>query len=56
MSSQEFAVPHIEWLSWFPPYRRFVVWQSRRQGRNPYTGEITDELSTTVREAWGIGQ
>jgi len=38
----ELKVPHTEWLTWFPPYVRFVEWQSRAQGVNPYTGKTIE--------------
>lgn len=46
---KELKVPHIEWLTWFPPYVRFVEWQSRAQGVNPYTGKTIEGLGDEVR-------
>lgn len=40
----DLKVPHAEWLAWFPPYVRFVEWQSRAQGVDPYTGKTLEGL------------
>jgi hypothetical protein len=42
-------VPHTEWLTWFPPYVRFVEWQSRAQGVDPYTGKTIEGLEEEAK-------
>jgi hypothetical protein len=42
--SEELKVPHCSWLTWLPLYVRFVEWQSRAQGVDPYTGKTIEGL------------